>query len=165
MEFELRKWKASDANSFWEYAHNPKVARNMRASFPSTPEEVKKIVDFFCTADETKVYGRAVSIGGEAVGSIAAFPKDDVYCKSAEIAYWLGEPFWGKGIMGEAIRRVCGVVFQDFDINRIFAEPYACNTGSRRVLEKAGFTLEGTMKKGVYKDGNFFDYCVYAIVK
>ncbi|UWJ23541.1 GCN5-related N-acetyltransferase [Methanosarcina mazei TMA] len=99
------------------------------------------------------------------MGSIALFIKNDVYCRSAEIAYWLGEPFWGRGIMSEAIKQLCQTAFEQYDIVRIFAEPYAHNFGSRKALEKAGFVLEGIMKKGIYKNGNYFDYCMYALIK
>ncbi|MDY0130935.1 MAG: GNAT family protein, partial [Methanosarcina vacuolata] len=76
-----------------------------------------------------------------------------------------GEPFWGRGIMSEAIKQLCRAAFEQYDIVRIFAEPYAQNIGSRKALEKAGFVLEGIMKKGVYKNSSFFDYCIYALVK
>ena len=137
----------------------------MRASFPSTVEDSRKVVESFSWNDETKQCCRAIVVNGEVVGSIALFIKNDVYCKSAEIAYWLGEPFWGMGIMSQAIKQLCDAVFEEYDIVRIFAEPYAHNMGSRRALEKAGFVLEGVMKKGIYKDGKFFDYCMYAHIK
>ncbi|AKB32359.1 Ribosomal-protein-L7p-serine acetyltransferase [Methanosarcina siciliae HI350] len=99
------------------------------------------------------------------MGCIAIFSKNDVYCKSAEIAYWLGEPLWGRGIMSRAIKELCKTAFEQYDTVRIFAEPYAHNIGSRKALEKAGFVLEGTMKKSVYKNGRLFDSCMYALVK
>lgn len=165
MNFTLRKWKSTDAESFFKYANNPKIAANMRASFPLTLAEVKKMVDNFCTDDEQQRCCWAIAIDGEAVGSIAIFMKEDVYCKSAEIAYWLGEPIWGNGIMSEAITCLCQTAFEQYDVFRISAEPYAYNVGSRKALEKAGFVLEGTMKKSVYKDGNFYDSCLYALVR
>jgi len=165
MNFTLRKWKSSDAESFFKYACNPKITANMRDSFPSTLAEVTKMVDSFCTDEEQQRYCQAIDIDGEAVGSIAIFLKDDVYCKSAEIAYWLAEPFWGNGIMSEAIKCLCQTAFEQYDVFRISAEPYAHNVGSRKALEKAGFILEGIMKKSVYKDGTFYDSCLYALVK
>lgn len=137
----------------------------MRVSFPSTLEDCKKLVESFSCNDETQQYCRAIVVNGKVVGSIALFRRDDVYCKSAEIAYWLGEPFWGKGIVSEAIKQICQIAFEQYNVVRIFAKPYAHNTGSRKALEKAGFVSEGLMKKGVYKDGKFFDYCMYALVK
>ncbi len=102
---------------------------------------------------------------GEAVGSIAVTLKDDVYRKSAELGYWLAEPYWNRGIMTEAVRRICRHAFAAYDIVRIFAEPFACNTASRRVLERAGFTLEGVIKMSVYKNGRMLDSCIYALLK
>jgi ribosomal-protein-alanine N-acetyltransferase len=165
MDFELRKWEKSDTENFLKYSSNTKIAENMRDAFPSTLDDCRKTVESFSCNNETKQYCRAIVVNGEAVGSIALFIKDDVYCKSAEIAYWLGEPFWSRGIMSEAIKQLCQTAFEQYDIVRISAEPYAHNTGSRKALEKAGFVLEGIMKKSVYKNGSFFDYCMYALVK
>lgn len=165
MDFELRKWEESDAEYFFKYSSNPKVAENMRDSFPSTFEECKTIVKSFSCSDETQQCSRAIVVNGEAVGCVAIFIKNDVYSKSAEIAYWLGEPFWGKGIMSKAIGQLSQMAFKQYDIVRILAEPYSHNTGSRKALEKAGFVLEGIMKKSVYKNRRFFDSCMYARVR
>lgn len=165
MDFELRKWKKSDTESFFKHSSNIKITENMRNSFPSALDDCKKIVESFSCNDETKQCCRTIVVNGEAIGCIGLFIKDDVYCKSAEIAYWLGEPFWGRGIMSEAIKQLCQTAFEQYDIVRIFAEPYAHNIGSRKALEKAGFVLEGIMKKGIYKNGNYFDYCMYALIK
>ena len=161
----MRKWEKSDAENFFKYSSNPNILENMRASFPSTLEGSRKVVESFSCNDETQQCCRAIVINGEAVGSIALFIKNDVYCKSAEIAYWLGEPFWGRGIISEAIIQLCQIAFEQYGIVRIFAEPYAHNIGSRKALEKAGFVLEGILRKGVYKNGKFFNYCMYALVK
>jgi ribosomal-protein-alanine N-acetyltransferase len=110
-------------------------------------------------------YVRAIEIEGEASGSKGVFFKDDVYSKSAEIGYWLGEPFWNRGIVTEAIKRMCAHTFKNYDIVRIFAEPFAHNSGSRRALEKAGFSLEGILKNSVYKNGYIFDSCMYALIE
>jgi ribosomal-protein-alanine N-acetyltransferase len=165
LDFELRKWNESDAESFFKYSSNSKIKENMRNSFPTTLEDCKTTVKSFSSNDETNQCCRAIVVNGEAAGSIALFLKDDVYCKSAEIAYWLGEPFWGRGIMSKAIKQLCQTAFKQYDIVRIFAEPYAHNTGSRKAIEKAGFVLEGIMKKSVYKNGKFYDSCIYALLK
>jgi ribosomal-protein-alanine N-acetyltransferase len=108
---------------------------------------------------------RAVCADEEPVGSIAVFLGQDVYRRSAELGYWLAEPFWGKGIMSQAVAQICREAFERFDIVRIYAEPYAHNQGSRRVLEKAGFALEGILRQSVYKNGQMHDSCIYALVK
>ena len=103
--------------------------------------------------------------GRQAVGTISLTVGGDVYRRSGELGYWLGEEFWGRGIMTAAVQRICREGFERFDLVRIYAEPFASNTASRRVLEKAGFTLEGVMRRGVYKDGQVLDYCMYALLR
>lgn len=61
--------------------------------------------------------------------------------------------------------QICKEAFDSLNIIRIYAEPFAYNTGSRKVLEKAGFKLEGVMKNGVFKNGKIHDYCMYAMIK
>lgn len=108
---------------------------------------------------------RAIAAGGRTVGSIGIFLGSDVYEKTGELGYWLAEQEWGKGIMTAAVKQLCEEAFAGYDLLRIYAEPYAHNTGSRRVLEKAGFKLEGVMKRSVYKNGQVFDFCVYALLR
>lgn len=87
------------------------------------------------------------------------------YEKSGELGYWLSEEYWRQGITSRAVRMLCREAFERFDIIRIFAEPFECNAGSRGVLEKAGFTYEGTMRNGVYKNGKVCSYCMYSILR
>jgi ribosomal-protein-alanine N-acetyltransferase len=165
MNFTLRKWNLSDVESFFQYVNNPKIFLNMTDSFPHTMAEVKKVIEVFSNPNEKSQCCRAIDSNGEAVGCVAIFLKDDVYCKSAEIAYWLGEPFWGKGIMSRAVQQLCETAFEQYHLARISAEPFAYNIGSRKVLEHAGFILEGIKKKSVYKNGEFFNSCMYALIK
>lgn len=166
-EFELRKWQANDADSVAKYANNSKIADNLRNAFPYpyTKANAEYYIDSCISKADTCQYTRAIVVGGEAVGSIGVFIKDDVYCKSGEIGYWLGEPFWNRGIISSSIQQICHDVFNQYDIVRIFAEPFAHNIGSRKALEKAGFELEGILKKNVYKNGDYFDSCIYALLK
>ena len=108
---------------------------------------------------------RAIESDGSAVGSIGVFVKDDVYEKSGELGYWLSEDYWRQGITSRAVQMICKEAFATFNIVRIFAEPFEYNIGSKRVLEKAGFTYEGTMRNGVYKNGKLFSYCMYSILR
>ena len=167
MEFKLREWKETDIESVAYYANNKKVADNLRNvfPFPYTMSDAEFFVKMCMKADKTKDLYLAIDVDGKAVGSIGVFKQSDVYSKSGELGYWLGEEYWGKGIVSDAVKQTCEIAFECFDIVRIFAEPYAYNMGSRRVLEKAGFELEGIMKKGVCKNGEIFDYCMYALVK
>ena len=165
--FTLRHWQTSDAGDVAAAADNPRIAANLRNVFPSpyTLADAEWFVGDCIAQGEARQLTRAIVIDGKAAGSIGVFVKDDVYEKSAELGYWLAEEHWGKGVMTEAVRRICREAFDRFDILRIFAEPFAHNLGSRQVLEKAGFTCEGTMRNGVYKNGWVHSYCMYALLR
>ena len=167
ISFVLRPWQLADAEAVAEAADNPSIAANLRNAFPSpyTLADAEWFVSDCIARGEERQLTRAILIGGKAAGSIGVFIKDDVYEKSAELGYWLAEEHWGKGVMTEAVRQICREAFARFDILRIFAEPFADNPGSRRVLEKAGFTCEGTMRDGVYKNGRVHSYCMYALLR
>jgi len=167
VSFTLRSWRPEDAESVAVVANNPKIAANLRNVFPHpyTLANAEWYVNDCIAQGEDRQLTRAIVIEDKAVGSIGVFVKDDVYEKSAELGYWLAEEHWGKGVMTEAVRQLCQAAFSRFDIIRIFAEPFAGNQGSRRVLEKAGFTYEGTMRDGIFKNGQVHSYCVYSILR
>lgn len=164
MNFTLRPWREEDAAAIVPYADDPLVARNLRDVFPN-PYTLADAQGFISSCIEREGQGqlcRTIVVDGKAVGSIALILGDDVYRKSAELGYWLGRPFWRQGIMTAAVKEMCALGFGTWDIVRIHAEPYARNAGSRGVLEKAGFILEGIQRKSVFKNGEFLDSCIYA---
>ncbi|MBK5245414.1 MAG: GNAT family N-acetyltransferase [Eubacteriaceae bacterium] len=167
MEFELRDWKLDDAENMVRYANNPKLAENLRDDFPSpyTLDDAHRFIDQCIHSDKTTQSIKAIIVDGEPVGSVGLTVQTDVSSKSALLGYWLGEPFWGHGMMTKAIIETCENGFKNFDIDRIFARPFAGNIASRKALEAAGFELEGILKKSVYKNGKILDSCMYAIVK
>lgn len=167
MEFELRSWKPGDEVDVAACASNEKIAQNLRDAFPYpyTLADARRYVDSCLSGEASAQLCRAIEAGGRVVGSIGLFRGGDVYRKSAELGYWLAEEYWGRGIMTAAVKRLCREAFDAWDIVRIYAEPFAHNAGSRRVLEKAGFALEGVMRRGVYKNGAIFDYCMYALLR
>lgn len=166
-DFKLRVWKTEDAKSLAQAANNPNIAKNLRNAFPNpyTLEDAIWFINDSIINAERKQINYAIVVDGQAVGGIGIFVKDDVYEKSAELGYWLAEDFWRKGIMSRAVQTICKEAFGIFDIVRIFAEPFADNEGSRGVLEKAGFTYEGTMRNGVFKNGEIHSYCMYSILR
>ena len=167
MNFELLEWNPVFTADVARFANNKKIADNLRDVFPHpyTLSDAEAYIDACMRADETRQCCRALVVDGIAAGSIGIFLKDDVYAKSGELGYWLGEPFWGQGMMTEAIRTLCSLAFARYDLVRIFAEPYAHNFGSRRVLEKAGFALEGVMRQSICKNGQIYDSCLYALLR
>lgn len=166
-DFILRKWQYDDAENISIVANNPNIAKNLRNAFPYpyTIDDAKWYVNNCISKEGKKQITRAIVVDGKAVGSIGIFIKDDVYEKSAELGYWLAEDYWCKGITSRAVIQICKEAFANFDIIRIFADPFECNLGSRGVLEKAGFTYEGTMRNGAYKNGKVLSCCVYSILR
>lgn len=167
MEINLRKWNMEDAEIMVKYANNPKIAENLRDAFPYpyTLADAHEYIYAMQNAPEEERYVRAITVGGEVVGSIGVFREQDVYRRSAEVGYWVAEPFWGKGILTEALKQVCAHTFAHTDIVRIFASVFARNEASCRVLEKAGFALEGTLRSSVWKSGVLMDSKMYSLVK
>jgi [ribosomal protein S5]-alanine N-acetyltransferase len=158
----IRSWREGDEETLPRHANNRKVWLNLRDRFPhpytrSHAEEfIKRIKG---VTPETNL---AIDVEGEAVGGIGLVLHDDVERCSAEIGYWLGESFWGKGIMTTALVRVTEFAFKEFNLTRVFAVPYARNAASLRVLEKAGYLYEGVMRRSAIKDGVVLDQLMYA---
>ena len=167
MDFILREWRRSDAADVVKYANNDKIARNLRDIFPHPYilTDAEGFIESCIAADEEEQIFRAIEVDGRAVGSISLCLGSDVYRMTAELGYWLAEDFWGQGIMAQAVRQICAEGFARWGgLVRIHAEPFAHNAGSRRVLEKAGFTLEGVLRKSVCKRGRVCDSCMYALL-
>lgn len=167
MEFELREWRIEDIESVAEAANNPKIAARLRNIFPSpyTYEDAKWYVEDCIKSGNEKQNIKAIVVEGKAVGSVGVYIKEDVYEKSGELGYWLAEAYQGKGIMTEAVKQLCKEVFEKYPIERIYVEPFENNMGSRKVVEKAGFVYEGTMRNGVYKNGEILSYCMYSMLR
>ena len=163
MQFLLRPWAPTDLDSLVRHANNPDIAKFMMDGFPHpyTEENGRAFIAFATKDDPIHIF--AIDVNGEAVGGIGIHPQADVQRKNAELGYWLAEPFWGKGIITNAIKQVIEFGFKTYDINRIFARPYGTNIGSQKVLEKAGFVLEGRFEKTIFKNGEFLDELVYAV--
>jgi RimJ/RimL family protein N-acetyltransferase len=165
MDIKLRKWNEADLNSLVKYANNWNVAKWLTNGFPHpyTIEDGKAYLSMIANDNPMKVF--AIEVGGEAVGSIGIFPQADIHEKSAEMGYWLAEECWGQGIMTKAIQEIVEYGFRTFGIVRIFARPFSTNLKSQRVLEKAGFRLEASLIKALYKNGEFMDELIYAKLK
>lgn len=166
-QFVLRPWQTEDASHVAIAANHKKIADNLRNAFPYpyTLEDAQWYVNDCISRGEETQLTRAIVVDGRAVGSIGVFVQTDIYEKSGELGYWLSPEYWGKGIMTQAVGQICREAFAKFDIVRIYAEPFAHNQGSRRVLEKAGFAYEGTMRNGAYKNGKVISYCMYSLLR
>ncbi len=163
MNFILRPWSINDLDSLVLFANNYNIAKQLRDVFPHpyTQEDGKSFIQFATKDNPIHIF--AIEVNGQAVGCISIHPLDDIHRKNAELGYWLAEPFWGKGIITNAIKEMVAHAFKNYDINRIFAIPFGTNIGSQKVLEKAGFVVEGKFEKTIFKNGVYFDELVYAI--
>ncbi len=162
--FTLRPWCDADIPSLVKYANNRAVSRNLRNIFPHpyTQQDAQEWMKR-CKENTSGALSFAIEVEGEACGGIGCRNLDDVYCKTAEIGYWLGEPFWGRGIMSEAATLVARTAFEQLDIVRIQAGVFGWNAASARVLEKAGFHFEARLERSVCKDGEFTDQLMYVL--
>lgn len=164
-KISLRPLFDSDHKELVHLANNKKIWLNLRDVFPH-PYTDQDGHGFIRLVKKDKNGMRsAIELNGKFAGMIGAFPQTDVNKFTAEIGYWLGEPYWGKGIMTEAIRLKCLEIFENTDINRVFAAVFAYNKASARILEKNGFQFEGTAKEAVFKDGAFHDEHRYALLR
>jgi RimJ/RimL family protein N-acetyltransferase len=157
----IREWRLTDLPALVKYADNPRIAANLRDRFPQPYTESAGRGWLESLQSATPVCAWAIEVGGEAAGCIGLQLQEDVERVSAELGYWLGEPFWGRGIATEAVRAVTAWSFGAFSLTRVFALPFADNLGSVRVLEKAGFVLEGRLPKSAIKAGVIRDQLSY----
>ncbi|MBI4537507.1 MAG: GNAT family N-acetyltransferase [candidate division NC10 bacterium] len=161
----IRSWQPADAGAIVRHANDRRIWLNLRDRFPHpyTPTDADRwIRDATSAPPETQF---AIAVGGEAAGGIGLELRSDVCRGSAEIGYWLGAAYWGRGIATEAVRAVTAYGFSRLGLRRIFAGVFEWNPSSMRVLEKAGYSLEGRLRQAVLKDGRVLDAFLYAIVR
>jgi len=164
-EFCIRSYKLSDEEALIKYANNYRISRLLRDQFPYpyTNADAETWIVHACNQfPETNF---VIANDKEMFGAIGINPQDDVNRFSAEIGYWIGEPFWGKGIATVALKSFTKFSFKKFELNRIFANVFEGNFASEKVLLKAGYVKEAVLKKAVYKEGKFLDQYIYAVLK
>jgi RimJ/RimL family protein N-acetyltransferase len=157
----LRDWRPEDAATLARHADNPRIAATMRDAFPSpyTLADARRFIE--AARDlETNLF-LAIEVDGEAVGSIGVHPLEDVHRRTAEIGYWLAEPWRGRGIAPDAVRAIVPVAFRRYDIVRLQAGVFSNNPASMHVLEKCGFSREAVHEKAIWKNGLLLDEVVY----
>jgi len=158
----LRDWSAADAPILARFADNPPIAATLRDGFPSpyTSGDAERFIAQ-ATAPGSRNLLLAIEVDGQACGGIGIHPLRDVYRRTAEIGYWLAEPYWGRGIVTDAVRVLVPVAFARYDIARIQAGIFSNNPASMRVLEKCGFICEAIHKDAVTKNGVTMDEAMF----
>jgi RimJ/RimL family protein N-acetyltransferase len=153
----VRSWRAADAESLVRHANNRRIWDNLRDLFPH-PYTIRDARDYL------QFVKKAPDVRGEAVGGVGFVLRTDVERVSAEIGYWLGEPFWGRGIGTAALAAVTQHAIATHGLTRVYALPFAYNVASCRVLEKAGYVLEGRLRRSAIKNGVVIDQMQYAYI-
>ena len=162
----VRDWVEADAGAIVPLADDREVWLGLRDAFPHPyrPIDAHQFI-----ARARRMAPRtffAIDADGHLAGGIGYTERLDVERIGAEVGYWLGREFWGRGIATAALRLLTRHAFDvNRDLRRLWAVPFATNVASARVLEKAGYRREGTLRQSAIKDGRVLDQWIYAIVR
>lgn len=158
MDCTIRPWRLDDAKELALIANNKKIQNNLRDGlpYPYTEEDAESYIGELLNSDKNTTFAFAITVNDKVVGSIGVFRKDNVHFRTAEMGYYIAEEFWGKGLGASAVRQIC---------EYIFAEPFAYNIASCRILEKSGFQYEGTLRSNAVKNGQVLDMKMYSLIK
>jgi RimJ/RimL family protein N-acetyltransferase len=162
---DVRSWRTSDAESLLRHANNRNIWLNLRDAFPHPYTKHDARAYIRSVRERTPETTFAIAVDDEAVGSVGFVLRTDVERVSAEIGYWLAEPFWGRGITTEALVALTKYAIATHGLTRIYALPFAWNVASCRVLEKAGYVLEARLRRSAIKDGQITDQMQYAYIE
>jgi len=164
-DLRIREWRRDDLESLLRYANNPRIAANLRDQFPH-PYTRREGIDYLNYVRSSQIpLSFAIEFAGEAVGGIGFKQGIDIARLSLEMGYWLGEPFWGRGLATRAVAASSDWAFDNYKVVRIFAMTFAHNVASMRVLEKSGFHREGILQRSAIKNGVILDQIMYAKVR
>jgi ribosomal-protein-alanine N-acetyltransferase len=159
----LRPWRTGDEGSLIVHANNRAVWLNLRDQFPHPYTLADAQTWIALASNQVQPTSLAIEVDSEVVGGVGFKLNSDVERVSAEIGYWLGQRLWNRGIMTAAVRAATEFGFEQFSLTRVYALPYATNVASHRVLEKAGYTREGVLRRSAIKDGIVLDQVLFAI--
>lgn len=159
----MRIWRPEDADSLAFHANNPNIAANMTNSFPSPYgyENALSFIELAGAHKPTRLF--AIDIDGKAVGGIGIHPQTDIHASNAELGYWIGESFWGKGFVTQMVKEMVKYTWATLPVDRIFGRCFGTNIGSQKVLQNAGFVLEATFEKTILKNGEKLDELIFAV--
>lgn len=166
MDCMIRKWRNEDKAALAAMLNNKNILDNLRDGlpYPYTASDAEEYITAMLSAEKTKTFAFAITLNDMVIGSIGVFRCDNIHNRSAEMGYYIGEQYWGNGFGTSAVEQVCKYIFTNTNIIRIFAEPFSHNTASCRILEKAGFTLEGILRSNAIKNGKIIDMKMYALI-
>ena len=161
-DWQIRSWHSEDESNLTRYASNRNISINLRNAFPYpyTAEHARAWIEL--ASAQVPESNFAIASLEEAIGGIGLRLGEDVFGRTAEIGYWLAQPYWGQGIATKAVVALTDFAFSEFDLVRVEAHVFEGNPASARVLEKAGYSLEGRLRKSITKEGRTLDRFLYA---
>ena len=162
----IRSWRPEDAAALARAINDEAVQANLRDGlpFPYTVSDAEAFIGFALSAGDG-MYSFAVTENDACIGCISLTRGENIHRLTGELGYYIARERWGRGYATRAVREICRYVFENTDIVRICAEPFADNAASCRVLEKAGFTLEGTLRANAIKSGRIRDTRMYSLLR
>lgn len=160
----VRDWRPADKPAMRRLADNRNVWRNLSHRFPHPYTEADADSWFDLLTKTPNRTNWAIEVDGQAAGGIGVDPGVGIYSKSGRFGYWLGEPFWGRGIMTAAVRATSDYILKNLGLVRLEAPVFEWNPASMRVLEKCGFVRECVQRQSIFKDGEIIDGVLYARV-
>lgn len=163
-DYVIRSYDDDDVEALLKYADNEAIARQLLDHFPHPYTEAAAHDWLRAAQEQDPEISFAIATSDELIGGIGLLLREDVFRRTAEVGYWLGQPFWGRGIATRALEKFTRWAFREFDFARIQARVYDSNPASRRVLEKAGFTLEGRLRNAATKHDRLMDLYLYALL-
>jgi RimJ/RimL family protein N-acetyltransferase len=154
----------ADKERLAKLANNKKIWMNVRDMFPHpyTVSDAERFIESTTQQDPQSTF--AIRYNLKLSGVIGLVLQEDVYRFSAELGYWIGEPFWNKGIATHAVQLMVQYAFEELKLLKVFAGVFEGNEASKRVLEKCGFELEGIARKAVFKNNVLIDEYRYGLV-
>lgn len=154
---KIRSLKVSDKTELAKLANNKKVWDNLRDYIPFPYKESDAVFFINLTNEEDPKQTFGIEYNGKLSGVIGLVIQKDVYQKSAEIGYWIGEPFWGNGIATKAVELITRYGFNKLSLHRIYTGVFEYNRVSMKVLEKNGYEKEGIFKDAIFKNGKIYN--------
>ncbi|KQB98834.1 GNAT family N-acetyltransferase [Pedobacter sp. Hv1] len=159
----LKEIQEASTIAIQQLANNPLIAQNLKDVFPH-PYALANAEEFMALAKQGvlgHVFG--IFVDETFIGVCRVVPHGDIYRNNAEIGYWIGEPYWGKGYATQTVQLLTDFAFNELQVLRVFAGVFSPNKASMRVLEKAGYTLEAVLKSAIVKNEVILDEHLYRI--
>lgn len=161
----LRALEEADAPVLQALADNRNIFDRVRDFFPHpySLSDAQNFIDFCRQSDPPVNLG--ITWQDKLAGVCGLVLQTDIYRHSAEIGFWLGEPYWNQGIASGAVNLLLRYAFEQFQVERVYAGVFSNNPASARVLERNGFIEEGRMRQGIVKNGEFLDEVRYGLLR